>query len=405
MLNGFEGDKALINDPAKGAIKVPMATFNHAFTGVTLCFEPTDSFEKEGKPPSVVDFARSRMKGLGSAFVLVALTAAITAVIGIANTSFSRIFIDKVLKEGSGWLSALIVVMAAYVLQCVMTFINTVYLLRIQGKLAVVSTSRFMWHMLRLPIDFYSQRMVGDLQQRQDSNETIAYTLLSQLAPVLINLAFLILYLVMMISYSVPLTLIGLVGVAINVGLMRIISNKRVNVTRVSARGAGKLYATTVSGLNMIETFKSTGDEIGFFERWSGIQASVYDAQMRFERLNRNLGALPGIITTLTNIAILFTGAFLVMQGQFTVGMLLAFQGLLSNFFQPVTSIISLAQSLQEMRTSMERGSGCFGLPCRCQRLQRVSPRKKKSRAMPIATSRFHRSLEMFPRHVRVLAF
>ncbi|MCH3943493.1 MAG: NHLP family bacteriocin export ABC transporter peptidase/permease/ATPase subunit [Atopobiaceae bacterium] len=365
VLDGFRGEKAVINDPARGVVKVSAEEFDRSFTGITLCFSPTDSFEKGGKPASVVSFARSRLKGLSGAIVLVAITTGVTALIGILSTSFSRVFVDRVLAGASpDWLGPLLFVMLLVaIVQLVIGFINAVYLLRIQGKISVVSSSKFMWHLLRLPMDFYSQRMVGDLQQRQESNETIAYTLINQLAPVALNVILLAFYLFVMLGYSAFLTVLGVASVAVNMVVMNLVSKKRVDVSRVLMRDTGKLYSTTVSGIDMIETIKSAGAEDGFFERWSGTQASVNDSKVRFTKIDQRLGIVPEIVSQLANVAILIAGTWLIMDGQFSVGMLLAFQGLLTSFLSPVDSLLGLGQQLQEMRTSMERVQDVFDYP------------------------------------------
>jgi len=140
-----------------------------------------------------------------------------------------------------------------------------------------------------------------------------------------------------------------------NMLMANIISKKRVNITRGQMRDMGRLYGLTVGGIEMIETIKSSGAENGFFEQWSGTQAAVNKAKVEFEKANLYLGAIPGLVSSLTSIAILVTGVYLIMQGQFTIGMLLAFQGYLASFTEPAQSFITVSQSLQEMRVSMER--------------------------------------------------
>ena len=163
------------------------------------------------------------------------------------------------------------------------------------------------------------------------------------------------LYFVVMLRYSPLLTLVGLASVAANLVLARVISQKRTNITRVQMRDAGKLTGSTMSGIEMIETIKASGAENGFFQRWAGYQAAVNAQGVKFARLNQYLGALPGLVQQLCSGLVLLLGVFLVIQGEFTPGMILAFQGFLSSFLAPAGSLISVGQSMQEMRTSMER--------------------------------------------------
>ncbi len=357
VLRGFRGKNALLNDPGRGQVKVPIEEFDQSFTGITLVFEKTDAFEMGGSKPDTVKFARKRLEGLGLPIAFVMLTAAITSLVAIGTTSLGQVFMDRILTgENPGWLVPLTAVMLVLALiSGVVSVLNAVYLVAIQGKIAVVSSSRFMRHLLHLPVGFYAQRMVGDLQQRQNMNETIAFSLIGQLAPVLINMVMLVLYLAVMLNYSVLLTAVGLLTVFVNAFLARFISKKRVNIARAGAMNSGKLYATTVGGIEMIETIKAAGAETGYFGRWAGYQAAVNEASVRTTRLNEYLGMVPQLVAQVANIAVLVLGIWLIVENQFTPGMLLAFTGFLAAFMSPVTQMINLGQTLQEMQTQMER--------------------------------------------------
>lgn len=357
VLRGFSGKSALINDPARGQIKVPFSQFEESFTGVALMFEKTDAFKEGGTKPDTVAYARDRIRGLGGAVAFVMITAAIASVATILNISLGQVFLDRILSGNNpDWLVPLTMVMAILALIIgFVSYLDAAKLMRIQGKIAVVSSSRFMRHLLHLPVGFYSQRMVGDLQQRQQSNEVIAYALIGQLAPVLVNTVMLILYLVIMLNYSVLLTIVGVATVAINALFARYISRKRVNVSRAGTMSRGKLYASTVSGIQMIETIKSAGAEGGFFRRWAGYQAAVNEANVRAAKINEYLGMIPQLLMQFANIVVLVLGIWLIIAGQFTPGMLLAFTGFLTAFVEPVGQIVSLGQTIQEMQTQMER--------------------------------------------------
>jgi len=357
VLSGFKGKYAYLNDPARGQIKVPMSEFEDSFTGVALVFAKTDAFEEGGSKPDTIGFARKRLEGLGPAIGFTMLTAAIVSLVSILYTSLGKVFVDRILTGVSpDWLVPLTSVMLALaIISGVASILNAVYLLRIQGKIAVVSSSRFMRHLLHLPMGFYSQRMIGDLQQRQSANEVIAYQLIGQLAPVLVGVIMLVLYLVIMLNYSVLLTIVGLLTVVANALLAHYISKKRVNIARAGAANAGKLYATTIGGIEMIETIKAAGAEQGYFGRWAGYQAAVNEATARTTVLNSYLGMVPMAVTQIANIVVLVLGIWLIVGGDFTPGMLLAFTGFLSAFMQPVNQLITLGQSVQEMQTQMER--------------------------------------------------
>lgn len=357
VLNGFRGNKAVLNDPAKGTYSVPMQTFDDSFTGICLFFEPAEGFVPEGKPQSMLQYAKKRLAGAGTAIAFVTLTTVISSLLGIVTPAFSRIFLDRLLtSENPEWLMPFTLALAGIsVLQLIVAWIQAVYSLRINGKLAMVGNTTFLWKVLHMPMAFFSQRMAGDIQGRQSANAMIAEQLVGTLAPLALNAAMMVFYLVVMLRYSVLLTLIGLVSILANLVLSSVISKKRINLTRVQMRDAGKLAGTTVAGIEMIETIKASGAENGFFEKWAGYQASVNTSQVRFQRMNQLLGLLPALVSSICSTAVLMTGVFLAMQGCFTVGMIMAFQGFLSSFLSPATTLISAGQTLQEMRTDMER--------------------------------------------------
>ena len=357
VLCGFRGNCAVINDPARGTVKVPMDVFDEAFTGVCLMFAPDEGFEPGGKPKSVMAFARERLRGAGGAVAFVVLTSLITALIGVINPAFTRIFYDRLLTgQSPEWFIPTIAAMSALAsVQIIVAAAEAICSLRINGKLAVIGSTTFLWQVLRMPMEFFSQRMAGDIQQRQGDNASIANSLVSTLAPLALQTAMMVFYLVVMIRYSWQLTLVGVASIVINAAMSRVISAKRVNITRVQMRDQGKLFSTAVAGIEMIETIKASGTENGYFARWAGFQASVNTQKVRYERLNAYLGMIPTLVTTLTNTAVLALGVWYAMEGSFTVGMITAFQAFLAAFTAPATALVSAGQVMQEMRTRMER--------------------------------------------------
>ena len=357
VLDGFKGKKAVINDPAKGNYTVSMETFDKSFTGICLMFEPNENFVPSGKRKSVLSFAVKRLNGAKVAVVFVVFTTLISALIGVITPAFSRIFMDRLLThESPDWFYPFLIALSAMsALQLVISALETYYSNRINGKLATVGSSTFLWKVLHLPMEFFSQRLAGDIQGRQGSNAGIANSVVNTFAPLALNAIMMVFYLVVMIRYSWILTLVGLSSLVINAWMSSIISKKRVNITRVSMRDAGKLAGATIAGVEMIETIKASGAENGFFERWAGYQASVNAQKVKYAKINQYLGMIPSVVSTIAGIVVLTLGVWFAMEGTFTVGMIMAFQGVLSSFSAPATTFISAGQTIQEMRTQMER--------------------------------------------------
>ena len=357
VLDGFKGKYAYINDPARGEVKVPLEEFDQSFTGIVLQIEPGEGFQPGGKRKSTLDFARKRLHGAGAAVAFVLLSTVIGYLFGIINPVLSRFFMDRLLTgENRELLMPFLGLMIALgFCQIVIDWVRAIYALKINGKMTLYGSSSFMWKVLRMPMEFFSQRMSGDILQRSGTNAAIASTLVNTFTPLLLNTIMMFVYLVFMLRYSVMLTMIGIGTIVLNLVVSRIISRKRVNITRVQMRDAGKLSAATISGIQMVETIKASGAENGYFQKWAGYQASVNAAGVKYAKLNAYLGTIPSLLGTLANSAVLILGVLLAMQGKFSLGQILLFQGFLSSFMSPAMTLVSAGQTIQEMRTEMER--------------------------------------------------
>jgi len=357
VLDGFKGNTAVINDPARGVVRVPMQEFDESFTGVVIQIQPGEQFVPGGKPKSTLAFARKRLKGAGPAVAFVMLTTVISYLFGLINPVMTRIFYERLLSgKNPEWLYPFIGVMALLcVLQVTVQWINTIYSLRIDGKMTVMGSTSYMWKVLHLPMVFFTQRMTGDIVDRQSANASIAGTLVDTLAPLALNTIMMFVYLVFMIRYNLTLTLVGLGSVALNLALGQYMSRRRVNLTRVQMRDESKLASATVAGISMTETIKASGAENGFFQKWAGYQASVNTQNVKFEKINAWFGIIPAFISTAANYIVLFFGVLYAMQGNFTVGMITIFQGYMGSFLSPAMTLIGAGQTIQEMRISMER--------------------------------------------------
>ncbi|MBQ7154319.1 MAG: ATP-binding cassette domain-containing protein [Synergistaceae bacterium] len=365
VLDGFRKDKVFLNDPARGKVTLTFAEFKKSYSGICMFFEPEPDFQKGGRPASILKFAVQRLTGTFPIFLMVTLTTLIASMAGILLPAFSRFFVDNILTAKTPqWTLGFFVLLGLVILsQSASLIIKAVYMLRLQGKMAAVANASFLWHILRLPVEFFEQRMAGDIVNRQQSNQNITSTLINTFTPLLLDSAAMAFNLLIMINYSPILAFVGVLSVAANLILARVISEKRINITRVQTRDKANLQGATVSGIDMIETIKSAGAENGFFTRWAGFQANANNQAVKFAKLNQTLGQVPPLVSLLMSNLILFLGVRLIMRGEWTIGLVSAFNGYLSAFSNPAASLIKAGQQLQEMRTQMERVQDVFKYP------------------------------------------
>jgi len=357
VLNGFKKKAAVINDPGRGTVEVSLEEFDRSFTGVVMIFEPTSEFVKEGKPRSVLGFALSRLKGAIAAFVFVFLMGAFASLVDILNPIFSRVFMDDILSgTNRSWLLPFIIAMCIVLgVRLILAIVNAIYRLRMEGKFAVTANAEFLWHVLKLPMEFFSQRYAGDIIMRQNSNEGIASMLISQLSPIFINIGLMVFYFFMLLQYNPILTAIGIASAALNMIFSQYMAKKSVTFARLSQSSGGNLSSITMSSIDMIETIKASGAESGVFERYAGYMAKQHNAGIAGERFQMKFGIIPSVVSQILNIVVMLIGVKFIMDGEMTIGTMAAFHGFLGSFLAPIGQLSGVAQSFTTMRTNMER--------------------------------------------------
>ncbi|HEY1067110.1 MAG TPA: NHLP family bacteriocin export ABC transporter peptidase/permease/ATPase subunit [Pirellulales bacterium] len=362
VVEGFAKGKVYLNDPAMGPRVVTDAEFEESFTGVVLVFEPAPEFEKGGSRPSVAAglFARLRGSELGLLYVILASLA--LAATSIVVPILCRSFVDSVIVGGQrDWLGPLLLALAvASALQALFTGLQLRSILRLATKLSVVGSYRFVRHLLRLPMDFFTQRYGGEIGSRVQINDRVAGLLADELAANLLNFVTAALYLGLMLYFSPLLTLVAVIAAALNVAGLWLSARARSDSNTRLLQERGKMVGTSMAGLQAIESVKASGGEVDLFRRWSGQLANVVVTQQRMEVASLMLGAAPALLTSLAQLSVLGVGAWQVMSDQMTIGTLFAFQLLLASFIQPVNNLLGMGGSLQTIGGELSRLDDVF---------------------------------------------
>ena len=357
VLEGFKKGLVYLNDPACGPRTVTEEEFDLSFTGVALVFEKGEEFTAGGAKRSLLQALSTRLKGSKSALLFVFLASLMLVVPGLVIPTFSRIFVDNILIGGmEGWFKPLMIGMViTAIFRGILTWIQQYFLMRFEMKLALGSASRFFWHILRLPMEFFSQRYGGEIGSRVAINDKVAALLAGSLATNVLNCLMVVFYALIMINYDVALTLAGVLIASINIAFLQYISRKRVDANLRLLQERGKMMGTAMGGLQLIETLKASGGEADFFSKWSGYHAKLLDAEQKLGVSSQLLNAVPPFLTALNSVVILGIGGLRVMDGHLTMGMLVAFQSLMASFIQPVNELVTLGGSLQDVEGDMNR--------------------------------------------------
>jgi ABC-type bacteriocin/lantibiotic exporter with double-glycine peptidase domain len=206
VLEGIDGNDVYINDPAVGRRRTDMVELDLAFTGVALAMEPTAAFQRSGSKPQGLRLLLRELRSSKTAVALLLVVSLVLVVPAIVAAGFSKIFIDDILiQQTSSWFIPLLIGMALTAMfRAVLTLVRQSLLLRLQTKLSVVMVSRFLWHVMALPVEFFTQRHAGDIATRVGASEQIGRLLSSGVAANALNLTSIVFLAAAMAIYDLP---------------------------------------------------------------------------------------------------------------------------------------------------------------------------------------------------------
>ncbi|WP_443056414.1 NHLP family bacteriocin export ABC transporter peptidase/permease/ATPase subunit [Streptomyces sp. NBC_00667] len=346
-----------VNDPAKGRRFVPMDEFDTSFTGVVLTFEPGAGFRRSGRKPGVLGALPARLRGTSASMLAAVLSSLLLVAVGATVPALSRTYIDMFLiGEQTSLLGVLFASMAvALALTAVLTWLQQANLLRGRIISSTLGSARFLRHLLRLPVTFFSQRNPADLVQRLQSNDAVAETLARDLAAAGVDAVVVVLYAVLLWAYDPGLTLVGVLMALLNLVALRIVIRLRATGTQKLRAENARLTNTSYSGLQLIETMKATGGENGFFRRWAGQHAVTLDVQQRLGVPSAWLAIVAPTLAALNSALILMIGGLRAVEGHLSVGLLVAFQALVTSFTAPITRLGGVAGRIQDFAADVAR--------------------------------------------------
>jgi len=357
VVEGFDKDTVYLNDPARGHRSVTIDEFDKAFTGVVLTFKPTSAFKPGGSTQNITQAISTRLRGLMPGLVFSLFAGLLLVIPGLAVPAFIQVFLDSVVIEGHrDWLKPLLGAMfIAILLQAALKYLQLHHLRRLQIVLSLKLASQFMWHLLHLPSSFYDQRYAGEIANRSQLNNGLAGVLAGRLASTVIDVVMIGFYAALMFYYDVILASVAVLFALTNVLVLRFLSAQRVEANMRLLNEDGKAMGTALAGLAAIETIKSAAQEASFFSKWAGYYASAANARQRLAMSNQILSILPALLTALMLAVLIIVGGLRIIDGYLTIGILIAFQSLMTSFMDPVNKLMNLGASFQELRGDLHR--------------------------------------------------
>jgi subfamily B ATP-binding cassette protein HlyB/CyaB len=276
---------------------------------------------------------------------------------GLVSPLFFQVVMDKVLvHKGMTTLDVLVIGLVIVVIfESVLNALRAYVFSHTTSRIDVELGARLFRHLVQLPLAYFQARRVGDSVARVRELENIRSFLTGNALTVLLDVFFSGVFIAVMLFYSVPLTLIVLVSLPLYFGLsMAVVPILRARLDVKFARGAENqsMLVETVAG---IQTVKATALEPAFCKRWDSQLASYVSASFKTQNLATLAHEGVNLIGKLVNAATLWYGAHLVMDGQLTVGMFVAFNLFAARVSQPVMRMAQMWTDFQQTGISMAR--------------------------------------------------
>lgn len=357
ILEGITKEGYYLNDPALGYRFVSAQEMDEEFTGVVLTFEPNKDFIPNNKQVSFKTIIQGYIQDSEHAVIYLIITGLLLTIPTLLVPIFTKLFLDNILiAKMHSWIMPFLIGMTIIALvDTGIYWLQQKCLLRFSTNTTIKTTTNFLWHLLRLPCQFFYQRSVGDIVNRISLNEQISNLIVYNLSSVIVQsirmlfVAFLLLY------FSIGLSLIIFFTTLFDIFLAKALFARQQQLQVKILNDSAKQTGNEIGALNIIESLKACGNESIFFKKWAETNAKLANNAQKLQKSLLNSSSIIQFSINLTVILILILGAAKILAGTMTIGTLVAYQSLTILFFQSITFIIDITNKVQAIIASQER--------------------------------------------------
>ncbi len=344
-------------DPALGRLRIPMDRFSKSFTGVAIILTPQPNFEtSSGRSKGAWRYLKPILRQ-SRLLWRVGFISLFIQTFALATPILTGVVVDRVLPAEDRDLFSVVLLglLAMVVFHMFATFLRAHLLIGMRAHLDRVISTSFIGHLVKLPYEFFLQRSTGDLMARLNSNATVREILTTTAISTLLDGTMVTGYLILIFAVSplMGLVVLGLASMQISILIATHKPMQRVMAENLQAQARSQGYlAQLVTG---IETLKSIGAEGRAVSRWSNLFVDEINAGLARGRLNALIESLNGAVRVASPLVVLTVGTLGVLNGDLTLGTMLALNALAVGFLFPVSSLIVTGLQLQALSSYMER--------------------------------------------------
>jgi len=353
-----EQAKYNINDPAMGKRTLNNEAFNKHFTGICLELTPTKDFEvKQEQERMRFSQLWSKMSGLKAGLVKLLALSLVLQLFALMSPYYMQWVVDEVLVSFDE--SLLLVLAMGFalitVIKVVTTAVRSWLVLRLSSLLNMQMGVNLLRHLLRLPINYFESRHIGDIVSRFGSLAQIRERITTGLVETVVDGVMAITVLVMMLLYSVKLTAVVLGAIAIYTLVRLALYRALHQATEEMIQHSAKEQSNFLENIRGMQTIKLFGNESQRQGIWQNRYAEVINSEIRLGRLQISFASLNQLLFGLENVLVIYFAANLVMSGGITVGMVLAFIAYKDQLTSRFANLIEQIIQFKMMRLHLDR--------------------------------------------------
>lgn len=358
VVEGFTKEQVCLNDPATGPRQVSYPDFFKHYSGYVFEAEPMEGFKKQGKPPGFWNLIRERVAVVnGTTYLFLLSTQLILLILALIPTTLTRVFVDELISQRLYyWQNLFLFFMGLIVvLQVVTIVIRETATNRLTKTLVTIFNVDFLDHLFKLPYLFFALRSGSEVVNRVNLNQSISDFITNHLSILVINLFLISIYGIVMFQYDAQIALIGIGAGLSNALVFFLFSRARTNAYNRMQKEVGKSNYIAIDALRNLEFIKCIGSEFFYFARIMGAKIRNISNSQSIYLKDIWLTSISGLISQLALTLLITVGAWHMMAGSLSMGMLLALQMILTGFLAPFNQIVNASMKIQNLKVDMMR--------------------------------------------------
>lgn len=360
VITSIRKDIISISDPAKGEIKMTMQKFAQLYNGSVIMLSKNSDFKTGGKRESLFSLIRERVMYLRRPMIVLMILTMICAIINVSMVDLQKNILDAHMlpsteEEAQAGMLVLMLYLIALAAYFIFSVVKTRLINHSSRDISAVSGSRLFKKIFDQPMRFFEQYSAGELMARLDNNVNLDNSIIRSLVPRAIDAVMTVIYLLSLMHSNVIMTVACLAVILTDLVITLKIQEKNAIASRSMATSGNMLNTAILNGMSMIDTIKSIGAERSFYNMWRESQIQASEGRLRSQRISAIMTFVSSMNGSMLHGIQLFLGAYFVLHGSYTLGAMALFQGILNTMILSMNNCMTTLNSLQVMRTNIER--------------------------------------------------